>query len=239
MNLTLGILICDSVNPSLEPIAGDYRAMFGNLFRTGAPDGVDVKLRFYTATAREFPERLDECDGYLTSGSAASVNDEQPWIADLERFVQRLHQAEAKLFAICFGHQMIARALGGRVEVSGRGWGVGVQEVEVTKTEPWMIPRTSTLRILSSHQEQIAELPPGAEVLASTPHCPVWMMRCGSLIGVQGHPEFCKPYASALLDTRTAIIPAETREAAVRSFEIETDSRILVSWILHYQLSIP
>lgn len=193
-----------------------------------------VRLRFYDITVDEYPERLDDCDGYLTTGSATSVNDDEPWVAALEEFIRRLHDEQVKLFAICFGHQMVAKSLGGSVDVSERGWGVGVHEVVVARQEPWMIPEADSYNIIGSHSEQITKLPAGSVLLASTPHCPVAMFRCGSLVGIQGHPEFRGAYARALMNSRSDIIPATTRATAEESFTIRADYTLLVSWILRY-----
>ncbi|NIP97211.1 MAG: hypothetical protein GWO24_28780, partial [Akkermansiaceae bacterium] len=102
-----------------------------------------VVLRFYDVTAGHYPGRLGECDGYLTTGASHSVEDEEPWIARFAGFIRHLHQQQARLFGICFGHQMIAHALGGCVEQSRRGWGVGVHEVTVARREAWMNPDAS------------------------------------------------------------------------------------------------
>jgi len=232
--LTLGVLLCDSVHPDRLHIDGDYRAIFSHMFRTFSPTGVEVALRFYDVTTGEYPARLDHCDGYLTNGASASPVDDDPWIAPFGDFVRHLHETETKLFAICFGHQMIAHALGGRVEQSERGWGVGVQEVALLRSESWMVPSADRFDIISSHQDQVVELPPGAVLLGSTPHCPISLFRCGSLVGIQGHPEFSPAYARALMDARLESIPAETRAIALQSFALEPDYPLLTSWILSY-----
>jgi len=232
--LTLGVLLCDSVHPDRREIDGDYPDVFTGMFRRYSPSGCEVKLRFYDVISGQYPQRLDECSGYLTTGACASVNDPDPWITDFEQFVRDLHKRECKLIAICFGHQMIAKALGGRVEHSDRGWGVGVHEVTIHHPEPWMIPTARSFRIVLSHQDQVTELPPNAEVLASTPHCPISLFRCGTLIGIQGHPEFSIPYAGALMESRAGIIPAETRKQAFESFAQEPDYTLLTSWMVHY-----
>lgn len=232
--MTLGVLLCDHVCQELQPIGGDYPEMFSKLFADHAPEGIEVRLRFYDVIRGDYPDQLDECDGYLTTGSAVSVNDDEPWIEKLAEFVRFLHQQQAKLFAICFGHQMIAKALGGKVDISERGWGVGVHKVAVSKEEPWMDPSDGYYHVIGSHQEEITQLPPDSVVLASTAHCPVAMFRCGSLVGIQGHPEFGATYAKGLLRMRSEIIPQSTRDRAMESFSTDPSYGLLVSWILNY-----
>ena len=227
---TIGVLLCDHVAPELEPSAGGYPEMFERMFRAHPA----VRLQFYDATAGEFPANLDECDGYLTSGSAGSVNDDVAWVRKLEEFVRLLDAERAKLFGICFGHQMIAKALGGEVHVADQGWGVGVHEVTIVEHQPWMDPPANSYQVINSHQEQITKLPVGATVLASTPHCPVAMFRCGSLVGIQGHPEFPKDYAAALLESRVSIIPPDVYSAAASSFVSQLDVELLSRWIVAY-----
>lgn len=233
--LTLGVLLCDSVHPDRLAVCGDYPQIFSDLFAEFSPSGFEIALRFYDVTEGHYPDNLRECHGYLTNGAGASVNDPDPWIATLAEFLRTLHAQDIPLFGICFGHQLIASALGGRVEQSTRGWGVGIHEVEVVAREPWMSPPSPSFRIACSHQDQVVDLPPGSVVLGSTPHCPVALFRCGSLVGIQGHPEFRSAYAEALLLSRRDILPRETFEPAHASFSFHPpDHALLVSWILHH-----
>ncbi|MCB1094668.1 MAG: hypothetical protein KDN22_03720 [Verrucomicrobiae bacterium] len=235
--LTLGVLVCDSVKPELQSVAGDYPQMFEQLFRDYPVAGYLIKLIHYDVRSGRYPERLSECDGYLTTGSAASVNDDDQWILELLQFVRCLHAEQVKLFAVCFGHQLIGKALGGKVEVAEQGWAVGVHEATVQHREPWMRPAADSYRLISSHKEQVTVVPPGVIVLASSLHCPCSMMQCGSLLGIQGHPEFRAPYAQALMDTRTAIIPEDTRIQAAESFQAAPpDHSLFTEWIVRFVL---
>ena len=110
---------------------------------------------------------------------------------------------------ICFGHQLIAKALGGTVVKSDRGWGVGVKEVEVSPDLGW----GESYRVLTSHEDQVEALPPGAEILGWNEHCPVSVMGVGStMLGIQGHPEFESAYSAALMESRRGtIIPEHNR----------------------------
>lgn len=234
-SLVLGVLVCDAVKLELQDIAGDYPEMFTSLFRDHTPHGFSISLQFYDVRTGEYPQNLTDCDAYLTTGSAASVNDDEDWIRALEAFMRQLHHAQAKLFAICFGHQAIAKALGGKVAIAEQGWGVGPHRATILQPQAWMIPAVDSFVLNSSHQEQVTELPPNATVVASTPHCPVSMLRCGSLVGIQGHPEFRAPYARALMDSRSHIISESVQSSAAAEFEkASADHSLLASWIAHF-----
>jgi len=124
-----------------------------------------------------------------------------------------------------------------RKDFTDQGWGVGVHEVTIVEHQPWMDPPANSYQVISSHREQITKLPVGATVLASTPHCPVAMFRCGSLVGIQGHPEFPKDYAAALLESRVSIIPPDVYSAAASSFGSQPDVELLSRWIVAYMTS--
>ena len=121
--MKLGILKTDAVRPEWVPTYGEYPDMFQHLLKL-----VDPTLSFevWDVEEGEFPTDIDGVDGFIITGSKSSVYDDKPWIRSLEVLVRRLHDAEHKLLGICFGHQLIARALGGVVDKSPKGWGVGV-----------------------------------------------------------------------------------------------------------------
>ena len=109
-------------------VSGDYPDMFRRLF-AGHPE---VEIVVYDVIGGDMPADPGECDAWITTGSRHSVNDDEPWIRQLEQFVRDVAQADVPFVGVCFGHQLIAKALGGTVVKSDRGWGVGAKEVEVT-----------------------------------------------------------------------------------------------------------
>lgn len=230
--MKLGLLQCDHVRPELRGIAGDYDAMFRSLFRSRAPE---VELEVHDVTNGCLPD-VDACDAFLTTGSSASVYDEDvPWLPALTEFVRKLFREGRLLVGICFGHQMMAHALGGNVAPSPRGWGIGSKEVTVHATRDWMVPPQGTLRLLLSHRDQIDRLPPGASVLAGNAHCPHAIITVGdTFLGIQGHPEFPPAYARALALSRTDRIPPDVIADALPTFDLPLDTTAAVSWILAF-----
>jgi GMP synthase-like glutamine amidotransferase len=228
IGVKLGLLVCDHVRPEFLGMSGDYEDMFRRLFAGHA----EVEIVAYDAIAGELPADPSECDAWITTGSRHSVNDDEPWIRDLEEFVREVAEVEVPFVGICFGHQLIAKALGGSVVRSDRGWGVGIKEVQVRED----VGLGQTYRVLNSYQDQVNTLPPGAEVLGWNEHCPVSMLGVGStMIGMQGHPEFEPDYSKALMESRRGgIIPEETVDAGLLSLQESGDSKQLADWLLDF-----
>ncbi len=230
--MKIGLLICDHVREKFLDISGDYYDMFVRLFAHHP----DVAIIPYDAIKGELPTDPNECDAWLTTGSRHSVNDDYQWIRDLEGFVREVADSGVPFVGICFGHQLIARALGGSVVRSERGWGVGVKEVELAPDLEWTESANGSYRVVNSHADQVETLPPGAKVLGWTDHCPVSMMGVGdTILGIQGHPEMDPTYTEALIrDRRGSIIPEETAVAGLESLQQEPDSEMLADWILRF-----
>lgn len=154
----------------------------------------------YDVTKGELPESPDVCDAFIVSGSAKGVYDPDPWIADLAAFIKKVDQAQKKLVGICFGHQMIAHTLGGHASKSEKGWGLGLREFQITAQKPWMEPALDRCALYFLHQDQVKELPPGAEALGGSDFCPNTIYAIGDrVLGIQGHPEFSGEFVAYVL----------------------------------------
>lgn len=220
--MKLGLLQCDHTLESVRQIAGDYEEMFAAW--------LPAEWRVYDLTRGELPGSLEECDGYVTTGSKASVYDDEPWIHAFVDLTRRMHAARAPYFGVCFGHQMIGHALGGRVAKSPNGWGIGVHRFAVKEPAAWMRPPAESFHLLMSCQDQVLELPPGARILAGNEHCPAGLIQLDSMVGVQGHPEFPAPYAEALLQLRRERIGAERVDRALATLGTAPDAPLLADW---------
>jgi len=230
--MRIGILQCDSVREDLQPTFGNYPDMFRRLLTRVDPD---LGFRVYDLTQGEAPGALDECDAWLITGSKWSVYDEDPWIADAHELAGRLHEERRPMIGICFGHQLIARALGGRVEKASVGWGVGVHTARILERRDWMEPTRRTLSLLVSHQDQVTVLPPGAELLARHEFCPHDMMQIGDhVLTFQGHPEFVKAYSRQTIQDRRERLGEETYREGLASLSSPTEEDVAASWILGF-----
>lgn len=235
--MKVGILQCDDVLAELQVKHGNYPAMFQHLLHDQDPS---LELAFYRALDGELPKDINECDAYITTGSKHSVNDDYPWIAQLEDFVRQLHQHKKKLVAICFGHQLIAKALGGEVIQAPQGWGVGVathalQALPSGASDQDKQQTPQNVSLLVIHQDQVVILPEDTQVLAGSAFCPNYMLQVGKhFLGIQGHPEFNKPYTYDLMHARKAVIPNMVLNDAFASLDSSIDSKAVTRWMLNF-----
>ncbi|MCB0084261.1 MAG: hypothetical protein KDE47_25150 [Caldilineaceae bacterium] len=147
--------------------------------------------RAYDLLKNEFPTIPDECDAYLISGSPSGVYDADAWIAQLGDFIRAAYQAEKKLVGVCFGHQILAHALGGFAAKSEKGWGLGRHTVDIYAHAPWMDHKPASASFYYAHHDQVMELPPQARLLGGNDFCPnAFFTIDGRVLGMQAHPEF-------------------------------------------------
>lgn len=226
--MKLGILKCDSVSDVFVADHGQYPQMFATLLSPADPT---LEYRVFDVEHGELPAHVNDADAYLITGSRHGVNDGFAWIAELEEFVRILLKANKKVIGICFGHQLIAKALGGKVIKSPKGWGIGISQNQVFHHKEWMNPEMSQFNLLVSHQDQVVELPEGAEVLAGSDFCPNYMMQIGSAFTIQGHPEFTKSYSRDLMVSREDIMSEMQFTQGLRSLELHEDDDVIARWI--------
>ena len=240
MTLSIGILRTDDVRPELVGNFGQYPEMFESLFLSAnqaRTDNKKVEMVFttYLSNRGELPEDIDEQDAYLITGSKTGVYDEVPWIQPLSQFVQRCHHNKKKLIGICFGHQLVAQALGGLAAKADQGWKIGVIEAFFNPNSHANFPSEGSFQLLYSHQDQVIEPATGSLVMASTPDCPIAMTTLGNhILTFQGHPEFSHEYASALFQLRQEVYPAESFNQAVASLSVATDHLPVTQWMIDF-----
>jgi GMP synthase-like glutamine amidotransferase len=201
-------------------------------------EGVGGSFEFtgFNVAQGEFPDSVDACDAYLITGSPQGVYEDDPWILELIQFVQASYAAGKKLVGICFGHQMLAHALGGFAEKSEKGWGLGLKRFTVTTQKPWMTAVPGQYALYFAHQDQVVRLPEGAELLGGNDFCPVILFVIGDqVLGVQGHPEFTKEIMRGILAESEAAVSPEVLVPAADSLQAGVpDNALFGQWIVNF-----
>ncbi|MDQ1372823.1 MAG: hypothetical protein QOJ09_161 [Actinomycetota bacterium] len=225
--MRVGLLECDHVSARFRDHVGDYVDLFGALLP-------EVDLVPYDVVNGVVPADPAECDGWLATGSRHSVYDDLGWIGPTVQFMRDARDAEVPFVGVCFGHQLLAHALGGTVEKAACGWGAGVRRLDVVRAEPWMQPARDQCHLHFMHQDQVTKAPDGAVVLGCADHCEVAMFRVGAMLGVQAHPEFTVAYAEALLTDRTERIGGDRAAEALASLATSTDEAVVGRWVASF-----
>lgn len=236
--MRIGLLQCDDVAEELRERHGNYPQMFAELLESPATErGIELQWQVWRCVDGDIPEDIDAVDAWLTTGSKFGVNDGHAWIGQLEDFVRELWQAGKPLVGICFGHQLIARAMGGEVIKSPKGWGVGLSRNRINASSDWMTPTRPGLDLLVSHQDQVVELPPDTRVLAGSDFCPNYLIQVGEcFLGVQGHPEFRPEYSHDLMELRRGLVGDTRVREGQASLAAPGDDRVMAQWILSFML---
>lgn len=199
--MKLGILQAGHSADELRDVLGDYADLFKSML---GDFGFDFAV--YDVVDNQFPSSPNEADAWLITGSKHGAYEDHNWIPPLEDFIREIDQQKLPLVGICFGHQIIAQALGGKVEKFSGGWAVGHTEYAF-KGQP--------VSLNAWHQDQVVQLPQGAKVLGSNAHCQNAMISYGDhIFTVQAHPEFSAAVVDGLATYRSATVPPELVEKA-------------------------
>lgn len=224
--MNVGILETGRPPGDLAKRFGDYPAMFAKLL------GEDFDVTAFDVAAGEMPERPDAHSAYIVTGSATGVYEDHHWIEPLKAFLRNAKDS-AKLVGVCFGHQIMAEAFGGKVAKSDKGWGVGLQTYRVTNRAAWM-DGEDRVSIPVSHQDQIVVQPPCTRVLAASEFTPFGLLAYidQPAISMQFHPEFTPDYAKALIELRRDRLPDP--DAAIASLDAPNDRERVAQWIRNF-----
>ncbi|WP_416864998.1 MAG: glutamine amidotransferase-related protein [Imperialibacter sp.] len=225
--MKVALLVCDHVAVQFAEKHGDYPFMFDQLLP-------ELKLEPWFVCDESFPAIADY-DAFVCTGSKASVYDDIAWIHQLKAFTKEIYDSGKKFVGVCFGHQMMGEALGGKVERADVGYLIGVHQFAIAEKPGWMKSSPDVFNILMLCQDQVTKLPPSSKELASSPDCPVGMFTVGdTFLGIQGHPEFSWEYDREVFESRVERIGREKVERAVESLNVEPDRELLKGWILSF-----
>lgn len=214
----------DASVPRYEPL---YRTMFSPF--------PHLDLSFFRVRDDIFPDDINDFDAFLITGSAAGTYDELSWITTLKSMILDIHQRGKPLVGICFGHQIIADALGGVSEKSSKGWGLGVRRTSISNHKPWMAELGTSFDLLYVHQDQVMTLPDEAILLASNHFCPNAAFSVGETIFcIQGHPEFTSHVVDSIIDLRLEKIGSAVAEEAKSTLSLSHDGEKMAHVITQF-----
>ena len=209
--MKIGILQTGHAPDEIRPVTGDYADLFKRLL-----DGHDFDFVVYDVVDMAFPGAVTDCDGWLITGSKHGAYEDHAFIAPLEQFIRDIYAADLPLVGVCFGHQIIAQALGGKVEKFAGGWAVGRQVYRMDGQD---------CALNAWHQDQVTALPADAKVVGSNDFCANAALVYGNRIfTVQAHPEFDTPVMQGLMQHRgPGVVPDAQLDAARDSLNITVD----------------
>lgn len=233
--MKLTIVETGLVPPALRDQFPDYPEMFRQMFAAADPALTFETVSVVKGEALPDPATLD---AVLYTGSPAGVYEDHPWIAPLMDFVRAAAASRRPQIGICFGHQLMAEALGGKVAKSEKGWCVGRHTYDVVNCPIWSgAPCPPTLSIAASHQDQVILRPPSARVLAQSAFTPFAALEYDDIpaISFQCHPEFAADYSAALYGVRRGVsLPDAQADAAIGSLEAPLDGPLLAGWLARF-----
>jgi GMP synthase (glutamine-hydrolysing) len=200
--MRIGILQTGHAPDALIAESGDYPSMFERLLA-----GRGFSFCTWAVVDGAFPDGIHDAEGWLITGSRHGAYEDHPWIPPLEAFIREAHAARVPLVGICFGHQIIAQALGGRVEKHPGGWTVGPTEYDFDG---------ETLTLNAWHQDQVVALPKDARVVATNAGCANAALVYGDrALTLQAHPEFRPAFIGQLIERRgRGLVPDALLDAA-------------------------
>ncbi len=199
----------------------------------------DPSLRFESVALVDgaAPPDPRNCEAVLITGSPFGVYDSPPWMDPLRAFIRDAATAATPMIGVCFGHQIIADALGGDVRKSDKGWGVGRHTYDVTDVRPWMKDAGATVSLSVSHQDQVITPPDGAVTLARSAHTDHAILAYSGapVISIQGHPEFSDTFVSDLWSARRGKALTEAQvDHAIASLARPGDAPMVGQWMTNF-----
>lgn len=225
--MKIGILQTGHAPEDLIEASGDYDQMFRDLLA-----GHGFEFETFAVVDGIFPQDTAAADGWIITGSRHGAYEDHAWIPPLEDLIRKIHAAKSPLAGICFGHQIIAQALGGKVAKYDGGWAVG----HVTYEQAASAPDSKPLTLNAWHQDQVIERPEGARVLAGNAFCENGILAYGDHIWtVQPHPEFSNAFTGGLIDKRgRGVVPDKTLDQAAQGLDTPVDAPTIATFLADF-----
>ncbi|KAL0064544.1 hypothetical protein AAF712_008489 [Marasmius tenuissimus] len=248
----IALFLCDTPIPVVLAAHGDYTNIFRTLLESTLPPNFELVLDPYDVVNKmEYPDddKLKEYDAIMLTGSAANAYDKIPWTTKLISYIARVSDPstsphpQLRVVGICFGHQIVALAVGGICErTPGAKWEIGPTPISLTPLGKEVFGvEGDELNIQEMHRDYVPSVPPQFHLLGSTDATmnqgmvryfgdsvsrdPIQIQ----ILTVQGHPEFTEPIVSEVLKTRhaTGVVDDATKDDATRRKDWRNDGKIV------------
>lgn len=229
--MKINILLCDTFPGLLPANTPNYQSLFFDLFDS-LEDNIEYKI--YNAFEGDLPKNLYSNELYIITGSQSGAYENKDWIKSLFGFIQETDNKKIPLVGVCFGHQVIAQALGGKVQKSDNGWGIGIRESKVVSHDALSFFPNGKMQLLYNHNDQVIELPKGAKCFATSDFCENEGFTIGNhILTFQGHPEYTKEYCKYLLKNHARSTPQHVIDKALLSLNtMQNMGKYAAKWML-------
>ena len=216
--MKIGILLVGRASEDLVEKYGTYAEMLIALINS---DEKVFEFETFNILDSVFPKNHLECDGWIVTGSPHGVYEEHSWIPPVSQLINDIYNANLPIFGVCFGHQLIAQALGGHVEKSIKGWDLGLHTYKIDNSASYMGNLSEELTLNICHQDQVLQLPENSTLYASSEFCEnAGFYIKDKVLTMQAHPEFEVEFIEALLNARReVIIPKEFTDPALKKLK--------------------
>ena len=228
--MKIGVLETGHLSDTLKAKYGRYPEFFKRLV---GPHLKDAAFFTVSVVDGEHAESPQQADGWIITGSRSGAYEDEPWIAPLETFLRDCLAAQVPVAGICFGHQVLAQAMGGKVVNSEKGWGFGINDYQLLDQPDWLADVGKDFAIPAIHQDQVVEAPEGARVFATSAFCPIAGLIYGDIetpiaMSIQPHPEMSAEFVADIAEERLKhIISPDIVTPALKSLNRPADQ---IAW---------